>query len=125
VTRVRFLLLCWLPALGWAALPDARVVLVDQARVELETNTLQRLKAEAEGRTDLKPEQVKESIELVLSEILTVLPDAVAAVALKLETDLVVQSNAWPADTESPADATDAVIAEIDRRLSQLKLVIP
>lgn len=108
-----------------AALPDAAVALVDQSRVEQQTATLKRLQAEAAARTDLKPDQLREGLDLVLSEILTVLPDAVATVAMNQKLDLVVQASAWPADVESPEDATAAVIAEIDRRLSKLQLVIP
>lgn len=108
-----------------AALPDAAVALVDQSRVEQQTATLKRLQAEAAARTDLKPDQLRESLDLVLSEILTVLPDAVATVAMNENLDLVVQASAWPADVESPQDATAAVIAEIDRRLSKLQLVVP
>ena len=116
-------------ALPWrvsaAELPDARVLLVDQARIEQETTTLKRLTAESQTRTELKPQQIKESLELVLSEILTVLPEAVEAIARAQNADLVVQASAWPRDTEMPEDATAAVIAEIDRRLNKLTLVIP
>lgn len=108
-----------------ATLPDAQVLLVDQSRVEQESATLQRLQAQADARNELRADQRKQAMELVLSEILTVLPRAVAAVAQARQADLVVQASAWPTTAEPPEDATDAVIAEIDKRLSQLQLVIP
>lgn len=108
-----------------AAVPAASVLLVDQAQVEQSSATLKRLQAQAEARQDLRGEQRKQALELVLSEILMVLPDAAAAVAQERKADLVVQASAWPDALEPPEDATAAVIAEIDRRLAKLQLVVP
>lgn len=115
------------PATGLETPPDARVLLVDPTRVETGTVTLERIRAEARSRQPaLLPAQQQQGVELALSAILTEFPAAVAAVAQSHRADLVVQSAAWPEDAgAAPADVTQEVIDEIDRRLAQLKFEAP
>lgn len=114
-------------ATGLEAPPDARVLLVDPARVETGTATLDRIRASASAwQPALLPAQQQQGIELALSAILTEFPAAVAAVAQTHRADLVVQLAAWPDDAgTAPADVTQEVIDEIDRRLADLKFEAP
>lgn len=119
--------LCSGAALAVEPPPDARVLLVDPAQVETGTATLTRIRAEAKAwQPALLAAQQQQGIELALSAILTELPTAVATVARAHQADLVVQASAWPEDAgPAPADVTAEVIAEIDRRLQQLKFEAP
>lgn len=121
----------WLLLTGLSAaapsLPEAKVLLVDSTRVETETQTLKRIGEEADARQPpLLKAQRQQGVELALSEILTVMPEVVAAVAQAHGADLVVQASAWPADAATvPPDVTAEVIAEIDRRLADLRFQLP
>lgn len=126
------LILAWLPSLGQAAPEPAQpmvILTVDADRLEsglpLYTKIAQqaealRAKADAQRRS-----QIDLAVELRRSEILTALPDAIAAVAQEAKADLVLDIKVAERIGEATArDVTEEVQQRIEQQFSAQTLEI-
>lgn len=126
------LILAWLPSLGQAAPEPAQpmvILTVDADRLEsglpLYTKIAQqaealRAKADAHRRS-----QIDLAVELRRSEILTALPDAIAAVAQEAKADLVLDIKVAKRVGETAArDVTQEVQQRIEQQFSAQTLEI-
>lgn len=114
-----------LVACGLFAAP-AQIALVDSQRIEAESVVLKRVRAEAKAQQGkLSPQEIEAGLENALSEVLTLLPDAVREVAEARKIDLVIEASAAKRERVSATDLTAEVLKRIDQQLATLKFAVP
>jgi hypothetical protein len=121
---------CGLSLGATAALPPAKVLIVD-AEVVLERSTVaKRLRAEAAKARESAVgadarEQIDAALDLALSDLLEALPELIEAVATTRGVDLVLEPAVASRVGAQGPDLTTDLVTALDRQSAKLRLELP